>query len=212
MRAVIFDFDGVIADTMKDNCNAWKKAFAELGFSMNESEYYLLEGMGRFQIANFFIKKYSLDPNITNEVVSKKEYYYKVNSNFRLFDFVTEILVFLKSKGVLMAIVTGASRERLQQSLQDSLSIFFDAIVTSDDVLNPKPNPESYLKAVNLIGIPADNCIVIENAILGIKAAKAAGCKCFALETTMDATVLKDADEIFASHQYLLERLKYQFS
>lgn len=211
MRAVIFDFDGVIADTMQDNCNAWKKAFAELGFSMNESEYYLLEGMGRFQIANFFIEKYSLDPNITNEVVAKKECYYKVYSNFRLFDFVTEILFFLQSKGVPMAIVTGASRERLHQSLQDSISVLFDAIVTSDDVMNPKPNPESYLKAVNLIGIPADKCIVIENAILGIEAAKAAGCKCFALQTTMDAKVLKDADEIFTSHQYLLERLKYQF-
>jgi HAD superfamily hydrolase (TIGR01549 family) len=212
LRAVIFDFDGVIADTMEDNCNAWKKSFSDFGFDMNESEYYLLEGMGRYQIAQYFIGKYFLDPDIKSEVVTRKEFNYKVNSKFRLFDYIVEILLFLQSKHLPMAIVTGASRERLHESLADTVSNFFDVIVTSDDVINPKPNPESYIKAVNLLNVPADACIVVENAILGIQSAKAAGCKCFALQTTMDAKVLKDADEIFASHFDLFERFKYQFA
>ena len=63
IRAVIFDFDGVLADTMFDNCKAWQEAFALYGFQMDAIEYYRLEGMGRFQIAEYFIEKYLLCKN-----------------------------------------------------------------------------------------------------------------------------------------------------
>jgi beta-phosphoglucomutase-like phosphatase (HAD superfamily) len=211
MKTMIFDFDGVIADTMKDNCLAWKNAFANYNHILNDSEYYRLEGMGRFQIAQHFIEKYNLDPLIKSNVVQEKELYYNSNNSFKFYDNIPEIFAFLESKLVKTAIVTGASRERIHRYLSKKILTFISALITADDIEKSKPHPEPYLKAINQLGVEAKDCIVVENSILGIIAAKKAGCKCFALQTTLDAKDLKDADEIFYTHKDLLERLKIQF-
>jgi beta-phosphoglucomutase len=212
IRAVIFDFDGVLADTMFDNCKAWQDAFSDYGFHMDAFEYYRLEGMGRFQIAEHFIKKYFLDPSINKNVVEAKELNYKKNNSFKYYDDVHDIFSFLNEKGIPMAIVTGASKSRIQEHLNKNVLSSLKAIVTADDVINTKPNPEPYLTATKMLGISAENCLVIENAILGIKSAKDAGCKCFALETTLKFEDLTEADEIFDNHKELLIKLKTIFN
>ena len=88
IKAVIFDFDGVIADTMGDNYRAWQLAFAPYGFELESSEYYQMEGMGRFQIAEHVIEKYNLDPSIKKEVVEAKELNYKNHNTFKIYDHV----------------------------------------------------------------------------------------------------------------------------
>jgi len=185
IRAVIFDFDGVLADTMSDNCKAWQDAFAVYGFHMDAIEYYRLEGMGRFQIAEYFIDKYFLEPSINKDVVEAKEINYKRNNSFKYYDYVHDIFSFLNEKGIYTAIVTGASRDRIKEHLDEKISVCLKALVTADDVINTKPHPEPYLSAATMLGLNAKECLVIENAILGIKSAKAAGCLCFALETTL---------------------------
>ncbi len=212
IRAVIFDFDGVLADTMFDNCNAWQKAFALYGFQMDAIEYYKLEGMGRFQIAEYFIEKYFLDPSIKKNLVDVKEINYKKNNSFKYYDFVYEIFSFLNKKGISTAIVTGASKTRIKEHLDENISKNLKALVTADDVINTKPNPEPYLKAAAMLGMNPNECLVIENAILGIKSANAAGCKCFALETTLKFEDLIGADEIFDSHKILLNKLETIFN
>lgn len=208
ISAVIFDFDGVLADTMGDNCKAWQDAFSVHGFEMDPAEYYRLEGMGRFQIAQHFIETYGLNPAIKQEVVETKELNYKKNNTFRYYEQVPAIFSLLKSKGIPTAIVTGASKDRIKEHLDENISKALTSLVTADDVTNTKPHPEPYLKAVAKIGKPAAECLVVENAILGIQAAKAAGCKCFALETTLKAADLKQADEVFASHKDLLTKFE----
>jgi beta-phosphoglucomutase len=208
IRAVIFDFDGVLADTMSDNCKAWQNAFAFYGFYMDAIEYYRLEGMGRFQIAQHFIDKYFLDPSIKKDVVEAKEMDYKKNNSFKYYQYVHDIFSFLNEKDIPIAIVTGASRDRIKEHLDEKISVCLKALVTADDVINTKPNPEPYLSAATMLGINAKECLVIENAILGIDSAKSAGCYCFALETTLSAIDLSKADEIFTNHFQLLNRLK----
>jgi beta-phosphoglucomutase len=212
IRAVIFDFDGVLADTMFDNCKAWQQAFALYGFQMDAIEYYKLEGMGRFQIAEYFIEKYFLDPSIKKNLVDVKEINYKKNNSFKYYDFVYEIFSFLNKKGISTAIVTGASKTRIKEHLDENISKNLKALVTADDVINTKPNPEPYLKAAAMLGMNPNECLVIENAILGIKSANAAGCKCFALETTLKFEDLIGADEIFDSHKILLNKLETIFN
>jgi len=204
IEAVIFDFDGVIGDTMQDNCKAWKLAFDHFNFSMKDEEYYQLEGMGRFQIAEHFIETYQLDRNIKNEVVELKELSYKNNNNFKIYDKVFAIFELLHSKNIKTAIVTGASRDRISEHLDASLNKQLTALVTADDVKHTKPHPEPYLKAIEKLETKSKNCLVIENAIFGIQSAKSAGCMCFALETTLNKTFLKEADEVFANHNQLL--------
>jgi beta-phosphoglucomutase len=207
IRAVIFDFDGVLADTMSDNYKAWQHAFAVYGFHMDAIEYYRLEGMGRFQIAEYFIEKYFLEPSIKKTVVATKEANYKKNNSFKYYDYVHDIFTFLNEKGIPTAIVTGASKTRIQEYLDENILLYLKALVTADDVIHTKPNPEPYLTAASMLGVNTNECLVIENAILGIHSAKIAGCHCFALETTLSATDLTEADEVFDSHKNLFTKL-----
>ncbi|MBK9284222.1 MAG: HAD family phosphatase [Sphingobacteriaceae bacterium] len=211
IEAVIFDFDGVIGDTMKDNCLAWQNAFAHYGFEMNETEYYRLEGMGRYQIAEHFITNYNLNPEIKKEVAALKEENYKKNNRFKIYDHVFEIFEYLKSKNILTAIVTGASRERISEHLDKKIASQINALITADDVTNTKPNPEPYLKAIQKLNKPADKCLVIENAILGLESAIKAGCKAYALETTLSKEDLNQAEQVFANHKELLTKFESQF-
>lgn len=211
IEAVIFDFDGVIADTMRDNCVAWQDAFKPYGFNLDAAEYYRMEGMGRFQIAELMIQKYHLDPAIKNDVVEAKELNYKNNNTFRLYTEVPAILRFLKEKKILVAIVTGASKARIGEHMDDKIKEQLSALVTADDVAHTKPHPEPYLKAVEKMGKKPGDCLVIENAILGIQSAKAAGCKCYALETTLKKPDLTMADEVFATHKELLSKFETIF-
>lgn len=203
-EAVIFDFDGVIADTMQDNFKAWHKVFAEYGVNIEAVDYFLLEGMGRYEIAEFFVEKYNLDKALVSEMVQKKEAYYKQSNQFRIYDEVPAILQLLKSKGVKIALVTGASRDRIETTLEGSLRQYFESIITSDEVKNGKPHPEPYLKAIGKLGCQAADTIVVENAKLGIRSAKAAGCFCLAVETTLGKEYLQEADKVYSSHSDIL--------
>jgi beta-phosphoglucomutase len=212
IEAVIFDFDGVIADTMADNCKAWQKSFAEYNFEVSSSEYYQLEGMGRYQIATHFIDKYKLDPSIIERVVEAKERYYKNNNTFKLFSGTEDIFNFLKQRAIPFAIVTGASKTRINEHMEKRYLNQLSALITADDVTHTKPDPEPYLKAIAHLNKISANCLVIENAILGIQSAKAAGCPCFALETTLPKEELFLADEVYPTHHDLLIRLQVMFS
>jgi beta-phosphoglucomutase len=211
IEAVIFDFDGVIADTMKDNCVAWQNAFAFYNFKLNAEEYYQLEGMGRFQIADYFIEKYNLDTSIRTDVVEAKELNYKNNNTFRIYDHVENIFSLLHQQNIPIAIVTGASKARIGEHLEKSIKKQLSVLITADDVTHTKPHPEPYLRAISHLNKKAENCLVIENAILGIQSAKDAGCNCFALETTLSKKHLYKADEIFATHKELLTKFENIF-
>ncbi len=209
--AVIFDFDGVIGDTMADNYYAWYKAFSEYGITIEEQDYYLLEGMGRFAIARFFIEKYSLDPGIEKIVAEAKEKNYIQDNQFKIFPDVYSIFNLLGRSNTDIAIVTGASRQRIQSTLDAALLVKTSVIVTSDDIRKGKPDPEPYLLAIQKLGVKSGNCLVIENAKLGIESAKAAGCTCFAIQTTMGEKYLQKADKIFKDHVALNHELKNFF-
>lgn len=207
IKAVIFDFDGVVGDTMEDNCIAWQQSFARYGFSLPTAEYYRLEGMGRYQIAENIATGNNLDVDI-EDIVTFKETYYKEHNTFRLYEGVEDIFDLLAKKNIPMAIVTGASRARIVEHLDSKIEQQLTVLVTADDVTHTKPHPEPYLVAVGHLGSAAGDCLVIENAILGVQSAKAAGCICFALQTTLGRDDLAIADEVFATHRDLLIKLK----
>jgi beta-phosphoglucomutase len=211
IEAVIFDFDGVIGDTMADNCIAWQKSFEKYHFKLAAADYYKLEGMGRYQIAENIVNRYGLDAGIVNDVVEAKELYYKLNNTFRIYDGVTAIFNCLRKNNIPIAIVTGASRARISDHLDAALSRQLQVLITADDVTHTKPHPEPYLTAVAQLGKEPQNCVVVENAILGVQSAKAAGCRCYALETTLSREDLSMADEVFATHKELLTKFENIF-
>lgn len=209
-EAVIFDFDGVIADTMQDNFRAWQMVFEnDFKVRIEPLDYFLLEGLGRFEIADFFIRKYNLQPGLAPEIAAKKEANYRDIHQFRLYEEIPEILDVLAQKGIKTGLVTGASRQRITATLPPGFRKYFTAIVTSDDTEKGKPNPEPYLKALETLECNHSNTIVIENAKLGITAAKSAACICWAITTTVDGSYLQEADRVFNNHTELLDNIKH---
>jgi beta-phosphoglucomutase len=212
IRAVIFDFDGVIADTMNDNFKAWQYAFLKYNIQIEKKAYFLLEGMGPTSIANYFLDKNSVDNTLSTEIILQKEQYYKKHNKFKVYPEIYTIFDHLEKNKILIGIVTGASRERIIGTLEKFLLDKTSILITSNDVVKTKPDPEPYQKAIDILNLSSNECLVIENAILGIKSAKAAGCMCFAIETTLDCKSLRNSDMCFKDHanliNYLIEELR----
>ena len=96
--------------------------------------------------------------------------------------------------------MTGSARSVVDESLVPTGIVgLFDAIVTGDEVTNGKPDPEPYRTVAGRLGLSPSECLVIENAPLGIQSARAAGMRCLALETTLPAGRLPQADRVFSS-------------
>jgi beta-phosphoglucomutase len=120
---------------------------------------------------------------------------------------VNEIINFLNRKKVLLALITASDQRRLKQAVPQLLERF-DRVVTGDTMKKGKPSPQPYLYAMKQMSLQPKDCIVIENAPLGITSAKNAGCNCIAITTTVQRRHLERADIIVASHLELLLTLK----
>lgn len=195
-KVVLFDFDGVIGNTMEDNFAAWRYAFSQYGINIDKNEYFLLEGMSARRIAEHFLTQNSKSPALIDKIVELKEKYYLENNTFSVYEDVEPLLPRLKSKGCLLGLVSGGSYSRLLSSLKEEYLKKFDVLVTGDRVNNPKPHPEPYLSAVKQLGVHPSTCIAVENAPLGIQSAKAAQMYCVAVTRTLDEKYLTDADKV----------------
>ena len=200
-KAVLFDFDGVLANTMDDNFTAWHTAFSTFGFTIKKEDYFVLEGLKPKDVASFFLKKHQIDStDRINEAVRIKECEYLKIMKFSLYPDVEKLLRKLISENIKIAVVTGASKERFTKSISQithfSLIDLFDEIITAADYLIGKPAPEPYLSAMKKLDLSANDCLVIENAPMGITSAQQANIKTVALCTTLHSQYLSDANYI----------------
>lgn len=195
-KAILFDFDGVLGRTMEDNFEAWQHAFSRVGITIKKEEYFLLEGKSPEKIVEQFVDPSRSHPDLRKSLSSFKEDYYLKNNSFAFYEEVFPLLEDLDSKGFLLGLITGASRKRLLSSGAKILPEFFDVVITSDDCAESKPNPAPYRLAAETLGVVPSDCLVVENAPLGIEAAKRAGMSCIAITSTLESRYLKEADRI----------------
>lgn len=207
IKGILFDFDGVIAKTMEDNFNAWKAAMKDFGAELEEHEYYILEGMPLRDVAKKLCRKFNLDASLADSIVAKKENYYLKNHHFELYPGVGEIIDSVKKKKVSIGLVTAALPDRLKRSVPAEFLDKFDTIVSGDKVERGKPFPDQYLRAMSDLNLARDECIIIENAPLGIESAKAAGLYCIAICSTLDRSHLSKADKIIKEFKDLKKEL-----
>ena len=209
MKAIIFDMDGVLVDTMKYHVPAWRVAFANEGIDISEKDMYLREGMSFDKTVDVVSEKFGnkLNNNSRKELKNIREQALDDSLKFEIYPGVKNFIFQLKLKGLKLAMVTGASKVQALKVVKDFENVF-DLVVTADDVVNSKPAPEPYLKAVKELGLNKEDCIVIENAPLGIQSAKAAGLKVIAIETTLHKKDLHEADLILENHENLFTYLK----
>ena len=195
-QAVLFDFDGTLANTMPDNFRAWQAAVAEHGLQIEPEDYYQLEGLRVIEVGPALFRRYRREPPDPAVLVRKKEQHYLVHHRFALYPGVEELLARLQARRVLTGLVTAGLPERLRRTTPSGFLSLFDAVVTGDDTVDGKPSPAPYLCGAEKLGVQASACIVVENAPLGIQSAKRAGAYCIALCTTLARQQLAEADEV----------------
>jgi beta-phosphoglucomutase len=195
-RAVLFDYDGVVANTMEDNYSAWQFAFSRYGIQLDRLRYFRMEGMTPLAVAGSILEENGLDPGLAAEIAREKERYYIAHHISSLHDGIESLVSALKTRGRLVGLVSGASRERLHGSGIAWLLGQFDVVITSDAVARGKPDPEPYQLAAQRLEVSPANCLAIENAPLGIASAKSALMDCIAVCTTLDREYLGEADMV----------------
>jgi len=205
--AIIFDMDGVVLDSVPTHLLTWQQVLAPLGVDLTAEALYPLEGMPTEAIAR------RLTEQLLGKACSDDEARHLANAKRSLFRQMFEpafipgivpLLHDLRGRGYRLGLVTGSSQSVVDDNLDhDGVVGLFDAIVTGDQVSQGKPHPEPYQMAAARLGFPSARCLVVENALLGIQSAKAAGMQCVALETSLPAELLSAADRVFPDAKVL---------
>ena len=210
IKAVIFDMDGVITNTMPYHFDAWLEVFRREGVRVNCYDIYEREGQDGLtsvkEILRQHRRKFTLRQ--ARAILRRKETLFKRIVRIKFVKGARPFVNLLKQRGIPMALVTGTSRQEVKRILPPRLLEKFGVSVTGDEVSRGKPHPEPFLKAVRLLGVSRRDTVVLENAPFGIKAAKRAGLFCIALQTSLPRRYLAQADRIFKSYtglrRYLL--------
>ncbi len=203
IKGILFDFDGTLAKTMQDHYKAWQHSLEQYGISLTEEEYYPLEGMSIYEIAILCCKKYNIPEQEVHQIVQRKKEHYITNNTCTLYPEVENIIQKLKQKKIKLGIVTASIPEQLHNSVSSEFLAQFDVIVTGDKTSKGKPHPDPYLKGLELLNLSQNECIVVENAPLGIKSAKNAGIYCIAVTHTVNKEKLQEADEVIETFSNL---------
>ena len=210
VEGILFDFDGVIADTIEDLCKTWQKAFRDFDVNIKLGDYPPYEGMRQVDLAREIGGKHGREFTDKEclEIKKIKDKYYFSENRFKFFPEIHEIIRYLLENKKRLAIITSSTKEKILKTTSEDFLNYFEVIVTGEDTKYGKPNPDPYLAGLKRLNLPPEKCIVIENAPLGIKSSKSAGIYCVALATTLDKDYLKEADKIVKDHDELFEFLK----
>jgi beta-phosphoglucomutase len=188
MKAVIFDKDGVLVETFDFYFEGYKKVLSEIGIKIVKDDIAKRYGMKGPEIIKQIIKEKG--KNITDvqtmELANKKDRIYKNLSEkkLKLLPGVKKLLTHLKKKNYKIGIASSASKEIIEQLIRImKLNNYIDAIVDGLEVKFSKPNPEIFLKCAKKLRVKPKDCVVVEDSVHGVKAAKRAKMKCIAIAT-----------------------------
>ena len=193
---------------MTDTYKAWVHALGLYGAFFTQREYFLLEGEKVDVIASQTLQKCGKDPQQGKEVGIKKDAYYRENNSFSFNPGIEETVAFLKNNHIKIGCVSGGARRRLINEKTAPILNQMDTLVTSDDVSRGKPDPEPYTKGISQLGLIPSEVVVVENAPLGVKSAKAADTFCIAVCTTLSTEELGEADIVLPDTSYLVTFFK----
>jgi HAD superfamily hydrolase (TIGR01509 family) len=173
-RAYIFDFDGVLVNTMAAHFSAYGQALAEVGVAIDKEQFYRQAGMtGREQI-RYFAEKAGLSIDVGRVYERTREIRRDQPQPTQAIACNVELLRLLRSAGVPVAIATGSSRPSILPMMREH-GIEADAIVTAEDIQRGKPFPDLFLRAAEALRVTPADCVVVEDSEVGIEAARAAG-------------------------------------
>lgn len=174
-KALIFDLDGTLADTMPVHYKACQIVCNKYGFDFPEDFFYAEAGKPTLAVFELLMKKLGKDLDGSLLGIEKETVFLSLIQEVKPLDLIAEIAVFNKGK-VPMAIGSGGQRRSVDLTLEAiGMANYFDVIVSCDDVKKFKPNPETFIKAATQMNVAPKDCLVFEDGDLGIDAARDGG-------------------------------------
>jgi beta-phosphoglucomutase family hydrolase len=196
-QGVLWDLDGVLVDTGEFHFQAWSVLLPEYDIPFSRELFRATFGMNNAGVLSTLLGQ-RLRPELLAEISDRKEQRFReaIRGRTQPLPSVLAWLERLKAAGMRQAIASSAPSANID-ALVDELGLraYFEAIVSGFD-LPGKPDPTLFLKVARLIDVPPERCIVIEDAVAGVEAARRAGMKCVAVTTTNPAHALKAADVV----------------
>ena len=195
LKAVLWDMDGVLADTGPLHFETWEQVLTKHGIPFDREKFHLIYGLKNRDLLPYITSDY-VEPGQAEQIAAQKELVFRKILPGKLFPLpgVVDWLRRFQSMGCKQAVASSAPPENVE-ILVDELSIrpYFDALVTPGD-LPGKPDPAVFLLAARRLAIAPQDCLVIEDSIPGVEAAKRANMRCIAVTTTNPPEALTKAD------------------
>jgi HAD superfamily hydrolase (TIGR01509 family) len=189
LKAVLFDMDGTLYDSMPAHVKAWSEVAARHHLPSLDTDFYLCEGMtGEDTIDKLFLEthhRHATSDEMRTIYQEKSALFESYHLKRQPMSDVLSVLAKAKDSGLQLVVVTGSAQHTLIDTLSEDFPDYFDSdkIVTAFDVIHGKPHPEPYLTGLQKAGVSASQAIVVENAPLGIQSAVAAGIYTVAVNT-----------------------------
>ena len=185
LKAVIFDMDGVLIDSEPVHMEAFKRLMESLSIEFDKDYYLQFIGSTTDYMWEKVIKDYNL--KLTDKDLMKLSdiFVSEINgeAGYPIMKGAAELINKISSAGIKLAVASSSGIERIEDTVR-KLGVYekFDALVSGKTVQNPKPAPDTFLKAAELLKVSPAECIVIEDSLNGMKAAKHAGMVCVMYE------------------------------
>jgi len=212
---MIFDVDGVVADTEVLNARASVMMFSELyGTQVQPEDFRLFVGTGDERYVKGVAEQYGVEIDTATAVERRKQNFFRLLRDEPLpaMPGVIELVqAARRADDVKVAVATSGNKDKQFPVIEGTgLKLeWFDAVITGEDVTRKKPDPQIYLVTAGRLGIAPELCVVFEDAPAGVAAAKAAAMKCVAVTSSVEAEKLQEADLVVDSLAALnLEQLR----
>ena len=205
IKGIIFDMDGTIVDSLPYHYEAWKIFFNENkveNFSEKLNEY---KGGGTLDLmrtvyGNQYSKKELKKMSEDKEKIFRKIYKGEIKQILGFKKFLDE----LKSKDIMVGLASNAIRKNVSMIINElEIYDYFDSIICGDEVINGKPNPEMFNETIDRFNISKDECLIFEDSLEGVLAAKNSGVKVIGITSSSSNKALKDAGCVMSISDYL---------
>ena len=203
-KAVIFDLDGTLLDNNSFHRKTWEAYLKNMGKQISEEEFNThLNGRTNKDAVEYIYGRKMSKEESTKYTLEKEALYREIYLPFiKPISGLIEFLDYLHKKNIPMAIATSGIQPNIDFMFEHvPIKKYFKTIVNSLHIKKGEPDPEIYIKAASLLGVDPKKCLVFEDAVVGIKSAKAAGMKVIALSTTQSKKELADENLIIDDYE-----------
>lgn len=202
-RAILFDFNGVIVDDEPQHCEALTATLAEYAIPLAREAYYReYLGFDDRECFRFTFERHGrpTDAAAVSQAIERKARHYAsaIRRSMSLVPGAADFVRRAAADGIALALVSGALRQEIELVLAAArLRQHFDVVIAAEDVSLCKPDPQGYTRARRALGVEPERCVVVEDSLPGLAAARAAGLRCAVLTTSHAAEALRAADAVW---------------